>query len=90
MFHDVLQEAAERFAGNLTAQSPLLSLANPKQAIASLGARLPLFVLLLFLFMPFGAISAILVAPVPARGPQNALHEGRPFVDSPSSSDSSD
>ena len=30
MFHDVLQEAAKRFAGNLTAQSPLLPLANPK------------------------------------------------------------
>ena len=61
-FHQALQDAAAQYPGNLTSASPLLSLVNPKEESASLRSWVPVYYLLLFLYVPFGAMSAFLLA----------------------------
>ncbi|CAE7806269.1 unnamed protein product [Symbiodinium sp. CCMP2592] len=67
-FHKELQAAGKEFPGNLTGTSPLLSLVNPKQEAASLRWWRPVYYLLIFLYVPFGALVALLVAACEFRG----------------------
>lgn len=56
-FEDALETAGRHFPG-LTAESPLLYLVNPVEVTGSLGAWVPIYYVLLFIYVPFGTLLA--------------------------------
>jgi len=61
-FQKELQAAGKQFPGNLTGESPLLDLVNPEEEAASLRFWRPVYYLLLFLYVPLGALASLVRA----------------------------
>ena len=65
-FHQLLQTAGRQFPGNLTADSPLLALANPAELRRASEEAVERFYKLLIVYVPLGAFLGLLVAAVRA------------------------
>lgn len=57
-FQDALDAAGRHFPGHLTAESPLLDLVNPVEVTGSSGVWVPIYYVLLFIYVPFGILLA--------------------------------
>ncbi|CAJ1387147.1 unnamed protein product [Effrenium voratum] len=61
-FRVELEAAARQYSlSSLTADSPFLNLVNPKAEAEKLATYVPIYYLLLFLYVPFGAVCAFLL-----------------------------
>ncbi|CAE7518910.1 unnamed protein product [Symbiodinium natans] len=61
-FHQLLETLGRRFPGSLTADSPLLILANPAELKRAGGEAVERFYKLLIVYVPLGAVLGLLVA----------------------------